>query len=118
MERLEVLQEGPTGTLQVAILALAIILIVGVKVEVTTADRIHHRGEHRHILEAVCLRVGLEEPLVVMELPLPIIPKVVNLQVLVLVEVRTQWAVIEVSSMVGSSKCKSHNCKLQDILTE
>ena len=109
MESLEGLLEGPTGTLQVVTLAVAIILIVVVKVEVTPVDHIHHRGEHRHILGVVCLQVGLEEPLLVMELPLPTTPKVVNMQVLVPVEVRTQWAVIEVSSMVGSSKCKSHD---------
>ena len=38
-----------------------------------------------------------------MELPLHIIPKVVNLEVQLVVEVQTRWVVIVVNSMVGSN---------------
>ena len=41
--------------------------------------------------------------IVVMELPLHIIPKVVNLEVQLGVEVQTRWVVIVVNSMVGSN---------------
>ena len=41
--------------------------------------------------------------IVVMELPLHIIPKVVNLEVQLVVEVQTRWVVIVVNSMVGSN---------------
>ncbi|CAL5424579.1 unnamed protein product [Camellia sinensis] len=66
------------------------------------------RGGDLHILEAVSLQLAVpEEPLlVVMELVHLITPRAVNMEVLLRVEVKTQWAVIEISSMVSSNKCK------------
>jgi len=69
----------PVGTLQVVIRVVDTIPTVGVKEEVTPQDHTHHRGGDSPI----------QEELVVMQRALLTTPKVVNMEVLVLVEVLT-----------------------------
>ena len=102
MEGLVVL-EVQIGTLLVETRVGRITKIVGPKWEATVAGHIHHKAGDHHMLGVVCLLLVKEELLVVMELPLQIIPKVVNLEVQLGVEVQTRWVVIVVNSMVGSN---------------
>lgn len=101
-----VLQEGPIGTLQVVTLAVAIIPIVLVKVAALVEGHIHHKaGDHLVVLPLP----GPEEPREGMELVRLVIHKVVNMEGRVQVEVRTQWEVIGISSMVGSNEFCEQN---------
>ncbi|KAG2711908.1 hypothetical protein I3760_04G099500 [Carya illinoinensis] len=53
-----------------------------------------------------CLPPVKEELRAVMELARQIIPKVVNLEVQLVVEVQTRWVAIEINSMVGSNNSR------------
>lgn len=98
MQRLGVLLEGQIGTLLLGTLPVVIMQIVGDKVVVLIVHHIQHKGGDHQV---VCLPLVLEEPLVVTVFPHLIIPKMVNIQVLVQGEVLIQWQVIEISS-IGS----------------
>ena len=101
-----VLLEEQTGTLLAETLVGVIIQIVGAKLEVIVVGHIHRRGGVRHMLEVACLLLVPEDPPVDTELALQIIPKVVSMEVLVLVlvGVLTKWVAVEINSMVGSHK--------------
>lgn len=73
--------------------------IVEAKLEVIVAVHIHHKDVGLRMLEVQCLYLAQEEPLVVM-LALHTL-KVLNMEVLVLVEVTT-----EISNTVGNSDRK------------
>lgn len=78
--------------------------IGGLKLEVTLAVSIHHKGGALHTLELVCLFQVPEEPLLVTVLALQITPKVISMEVQQQVEVQTLQVAIGISSMaVGSS---------------
>jgi hypothetical protein len=104
-EGLAVLPEVQIGILQVQTRVGHITKIVGPKLEPTVVGHIQHKGgvDHHMLGAAVCLLRVKEELLVVMELALQITPKVVSLAALLVVELRTLWAVIEINNMVGSN---------------
>lgn len=104
MEGLVVLLEVQIGILQVQTrVEEGITKLAGPKLEATVVGHILHKdGDHR-MVGVACLLPVKGEPLVVMELVLQITPKVVNLEVQLVVEVQTHWVVTETSNMVGSN---------------
>lgn len=78
--------------------------IVEAKVVVTAMHHIHHKGVGHHMLAPVCLQMVPEDLLAGTELVLKVIPKVVNMEILLLAGVQTKWVVVEINNMAGSSK--------------
>lgn len=103
MEGHAVLLEVQIGTLLVETRVGGITKIVGLKSEATVVGHIHCKAGDLHMLGVECQLLVKEELLVVMELALQIIPKVVNLEVQLVVEVQTRWVVTVINSMVVGS---------------
>jgi len=103
MEGHAVLLEVQIGTLLVETRVGGITKIVGLKLEATVVGHIHRKAGDLHMRGVECQLLVKEELLVVMELALQIIPKVVNLEVQLVVEVQTRWVVTVINSMVVGS---------------
>lgn len=104
MESPAVLLEVPTGIQAEIRVVDTTTQIVEAKVVVTAMHHIHHKGVGHHMLVPVCLRMVPEDLLAGTELVLKVIPKVVNMEILLLAGVQTKWVVVEINNMAGSSK--------------
>ncbi|KAG6657576.1 hypothetical protein CIPAW_04G100100 [Carya illinoinensis] len=106
MEGPVALLEVQIGTLQVQIRVEGITKTVGPKLEATVVGHIHRKDEDHLMVGVACLPPVKEELRAVMELARQIIPKLVNLEVQLVVEVQTRWVAIEINSMVGSNNSR------------